>query len=260
MNSQAITSVEYWDKRWQNSIDSIRVIKSNHHIWGSNGIYARVMRRRLGHLRDKQILELGGGGLNYSALIAAKWMGAQMFVVDYSPASITCIKKLFNHNDCSLTTFTGDFFEIDYPIRTFDIVTHFGVIEHFTDIQPIIDLSATLTKTGGATFFTMPNMTCVGAYWWKKWSLQNWSTHIFQSTASVKGALHRAGFSNIKTFHFGLPGLQMSAWQQRGILQSSVTLCQQALNTIEHIIPIYHLGTRWFSSMRGFVATKEKKS
>lgn len=52
----------------------------------------------------------------------------------------------------------ADFFALPDQNLRYDVITHWGLLEHFSDQALIISLSSSLLKPGGYLVFTMPNL------------------------------------------------------------------------------------------------------
>lgn len=57
---------------------------------------------------------------------------------------------------------TGDFFQAR-PSRQFDVVMSFGFVEHFTDVDQVVDLHLQWLKPGGVLILGVPNFCGVYA-------------------------------------------------------------------------------------------------
>ncbi|MFH0910027.1 MAG: class I SAM-dependent methyltransferase [Planctomycetota bacterium] len=124
-----IVGADYWDRKWRNPAP-LRALSEKDSRYGRNGVFRRAMERRLGALAGKTLLEIGGGGPNYMLLSLVKWAGARATVIDYSQPGLELLSRLFERNGCAVEVLLGDALLHDFRERRFDIVTHFGVIEH----------------------------------------------------------------------------------------------------------------------------------
>jgi 2-polyprenyl-3-methyl-5-hydroxy-6-metoxy-1,4-benzoquinol methylase len=143
-----------------------------------------------------------------------------------------------------------------HPDELFDVVTHWGVLEHFAHPEELLIQSAELLKPGGYVVFGMPNMEAAGAHWWRKYAPANWAKHIFHSDERVRQACANAGLELIQVRHFHLPMIQVTAWESAGYVPKLLTLAHLGLLAIYHVVPIGHIGMRRLSLERFFAARK----
>jgi SAM-dependent methyltransferase len=186
----------------------------------------------------------------------AKWLGADVTALDYSPVGLDAGRQLFERNRCSGRFVEGDVLEwrADAP---YDFVVHWGVLEHFADPLPLLERSARCLRPGGLLMFSMPNMDALGAWFWRRWSPDNWALHVYHPTPAVTGALAGVGFADVATFHYGLPFLKMSEWERPGLLPSAVGAMQKVCSAAARVAPVFdRFGHRRLSMERGFRAVR----
>lgn len=254
--SNEVTDPSYWDKEWLRLQDLVVEVPRDDFYFGADGLFVRLLRRQLGDLAGRTVVEFGGGGANYRLLTMAKWLGARVTAVDYSPVGLHAVRRLFELNRC-----TGEFIEDDVqawtPDEPFDHVVHWGVLEHFTDPLPLLVQSGRCLRSGGKLIFSMPNMEAIGAAFWKRWSPENWAHHVHHSTPTVLASLHEAGFVDAQAFHYGIPFLKMADWEQPTVLSPFVDLAQRVSSASARLLPVFdRLGHRRLSMERGFLAVK----
>jgi 2-polyprenyl-3-methyl-5-hydroxy-6-metoxy-1,4-benzoquinol methylase len=221
--------------------------------WGRHGVFVRVLRRQVGSLQGKRIVELGGAGSRF-LLAAAKWEGAHVTAVDYSVPGLDRLKALFEANQCSVATVCADLFAWQAPPADAEVVFHWGLLEHFPDPVPLMQLSARLLKPGGAVVFSMPNMRAIGAGLWRLWSPQSWAQHLYHSDEAVDHACRAAGLHMVRRFYWGPIMLQHGPWERTGLLPSVMTVLQRTCNLVNRLTLVYAHGTSRLSRHRGFVA------
>jgi len=246
----SLTDAEYWDGFWSGS--SNRVITSDDPLYGSNGDFLRMMRAHVGPLISPSVIELGGAG-SYRALALAKWCGAKVTLCDFSPIGLQRTRTIFDVNGCQAELVEGDFFEWSSAGRTFDLVTHYGVLEHFGDVAALMELCRVLLAPGGTLLFTMPNMKALGSYFWRNMAPSNWRTHIYHSDRRIRSECASVGLCVVETFHTGSPLLQITRWERENAGTHLLTFGQRAFDRVGTIVPIYHLGWGPVSRYRGFV-------
>lgn len=88
---------------------------------------------------------------------AASVLNADVAGLDYSEPGIAKCRTLFNALNLKVNLYHDDFFNHHLPHAFFDVVTSFGVIEHFDDARPVVQRHLDLVKPGGVALITVPN-------------------------------------------------------------------------------------------------------
>lgn len=251
-----VTDPSYWDEEWSRLEDLVVQVPRDDFYFGADGLFARLIRRRVGDLTGRTVVEFGGGGVNYRLLAMSRWLGARVTAIDYSPVGLRAVRRLFQLNEC-----TGRFIEGDIqtwsPVEPCDCVVHWGVLEHFADPLPLIEQSGRCLRPGGTLMFSMPNMEAIGAAFWKQWSPDNWAHHIHHSTPIIVASLREAGFVDVQSFHYGIPFLKMADWERPSSLSPLVDVGQRLLSASARLFPVFdRIGHRWLSMERGFLAVR----
>ena len=245
------TSPDFWNDRWNSS--HIMVIEKGDTYWGSNGVFLRVMKRHLGDINSSRIIEFGGANSLF-LLALTKWENADVSAVDYSETGVEKLRSLFEANNCSINAVCADMFAWNPGENGYDLVLHWGLLEHFTDPVPVLRVCQSALAPAGKVVFSMPNMEAWGSTLWRRWSPENWALHIYHSDNVVENACASAGLQLIKKFYWGRPMLQRTLWERTGFLPKTVSIIQRSINLVNKIVPIYQYGSRWMSMERGFVA------
>lgn len=250
-----ITSRNLWNARWQSS--RTMVIKEDDTYWGRNGIFMRVMRRQLGEISGNRVVEFGGANSTF-LLALAKWADAFVTAVDYSEPGIEKLEELFEINACSVNAVCADMFLWEPGNTKYDLVVHWGLLEHFKDPLPVLEVCKNSLASDGNLVFTMPNMKAWGAALWRRWSPKNYAMHIYHSDKSIDVACEAAGLIVTKRFFWGRPMLQRTRWEHDGLLPRAVTFFQRSFNLANRFVPYYQYGSHSFSMERGFVVKRLK--
>lgn len=120
------------------------------------------------HVRPgSRYLEIGCAPGKMLAWVASK-LKAEAAGLDYSEPGIAQCRALFDALELKVDLYQDDLFSHHLPSASFDIVTSFGVIEHFDNVRPVVQRHIDLVKQGGAALIAIPNYG--GVYG----SLQRW--------------------------------------------------------------------------------------
>ncbi len=104
-------------------------------------------------LEGKLVLEVGAGtGRDGIALARG---GARTVSLDYSAASLGLIKAQLEPLD-RVSPVCGDAFAMPFPDRTFDVVFHQGLLEHFRNAGDLVAENARVLKSGGYLLVDVP--------------------------------------------------------------------------------------------------------
>jgi SAM-dependent methyltransferase len=247
-----ITEQKDWDAQWQR-LSHARTVPVNDPILGANGSLMRVVRMNIGDIQGMRVLELGGAS-SYFLLTLAKFGGAQAFAVDYSSIGIEHLREIFRANRCEVEARVADIFEHDFPEETFDLIVHWGLIEHFKNPGTVLKVCTDHLAPGGKIFFTVPNMEAVGASMWKKWDTADWDRHIYHTSASIGDACDKMNLRLVREFFWGPPLLfNIGYWRKNGVFSLVTKQFVRALSLLNRCIPFYHYGVNAFSAHRTFL-------
>jgi 2-polyprenyl-3-methyl-5-hydroxy-6-metoxy-1,4-benzoquinol methylase len=251
MGGNELTSSDYWNEIWAKR--KARRIPRCHYYYGENGIFIHAIKKQYPNIIGKRVLEIGGAGSHF-LLALAKWCDVDATAIDYSAVGLRKTQEIFSVNDCNVHTVFADFITWNADDTKFDVVVHWGVLEHFNDPKIILKKCQQLLTPGGIVIFSMPNMVAYGARFWKKWAPQNWSRHIYHSDSIIEDACNSSGLKLISRFYWGIPMFRATRWEKNGILQLFVTGMQVGCNVLGILLPIYNNGSSKWAAQRGFLA------
>ena len=253
---EKLTDESFWDERWTEEFSGATKLSPMHPYYGKNGIFMKMVTERLGSIEGKRILELGGGGFNKRLVALAKWGGAKVSAIDFSQDALKGVEAMFKINEVELGLIEGDFFTADYP-EQYDLIVHWGVLEHFTETDEFFKLCNRLLNDQGKMLFSMPNLKSFAASLWPKYSPDLASKHILHEEITLETSAQKAGLALKEHFYFGIPTVALSAPEISGPLARLFKLTQWALNRSSAVIPFYHKGSEKISMERGFFLEKE---
>lgn len=105
---------------------------------------------------EGDVFEVGCAPGKWLAFMA-KEFGLDPCGLEYSEAGMKATMANFNLLGLAIDSIiTGDFFQ-SAPTRQFDVVMSFGFIEHFTDVDAVVDLHLKWLKPGGILILGVPN-------------------------------------------------------------------------------------------------------
>ncbi len=138
---------QHWETFWKKKPvkefydNSGRILEAVRRIWDSD-------------LTGKRVLEVGAGTARDSFDLAA--LGAEVYTLDYAPASLEIISELNKHSKSKTIPVGGDAFHLPFEDNSFDLVFHQGLIEHFREEEGILAENARVLRPGGYVIVDVP--------------------------------------------------------------------------------------------------------
>jgi SAM-dependent methyltransferase len=248
MTERALTDVNYWQGFWRRGA-RLRQLSSIHPYFGSRGIFMRVLRKHCGALAGKKILELGGGGHNYRLLALRKWARAEVTALDFSELSLQQLAELFQMHSEPVRTIQSDLFDGPGAAdeNAFDVVCHWGVIEHFQPPQRILQASRRFLKPGGLLIFSLPNLNSWGAHWFRRYSPVCWDTHYPYRAGELIGALDNPDWAQPGFQFFGYPAVKYAPWESPHKALKLLDVLQKLGILSSYLVPYHRFGNEKFS-------------
>lgn len=97
-----------------------------------------------------RVLECGSGSGEVSAWMAAN--GYDVVLLDASPSALAFAEKRFQREGLHAEFVLGNVYDLPFDDGSFDIITSFGLLEHFEDVDVVIAEMARVTRPGGMVF------------------------------------------------------------------------------------------------------------
>jgi malonyl-CoA O-methyltransferase len=98
----------------------------------------------------RSILEIGCGTGNFTALLAARFPGAKIVALDFSPEMIAKARHKLGKNNIDFICAEGEGFLGTAPGKSFELVVSNGSLQWFTDIDKALHDIARILTTGGS--------------------------------------------------------------------------------------------------------------
>lgn len=198
MNIARKTDRQYWDSTWTR--------QPRMRLPSSLLVGTRNIQRLLAHHVKPGIrfMEIGCAPGKILAWVA-KRKGAEVSGLDYSSRGIGHAKLLFDALGISGDLRCEDIFEASFRDGTFDCVFSSGLIEHFDDPRPLLEIHAKLLKPGGKAVVAIPNYG--GIYGWAQHHCdpENLALHNLRimSLSSLAQLAPTGLVQNVRSYEFG---------------------------------------------------------
>jgi len=241
-----LTHDSYGDT-WWGSVP-ITVVSSRDPQYGENGYFLRALERQSGSLNGRSVLEIGGA-LSHRLAAIARYRRVEASIVDYSKAGVDASQRFFDAYGCQVEPIHSDVFALSG--RSFDVVTHWGVLEHELDPAPLLAKCVELARQ--AVIFTMPDIRGPSGWMWKKLAPENYARHVYHTDVSVLATFAALGWK-AKAFSWGQPFLYMQTGNDRCLLRSSLYKLQAAIDKPACMGLPYDRGVKYLPQNRGFIA------
>lgn len=146
-----LTEIKFWDEYWANC----KLPNEVDYSFSFERCLARALKENLPAVQG-EVLEIGCAPGKWLAFMATEF-GLKPNGIEYSEAGMSATVKNFQLLKLTPGRIqTGDFFQIK-PDRQFDVVMSFGFIEHFSEVETVIDLHMQWLKPGGTLILGVPN-------------------------------------------------------------------------------------------------------
>jgi 2-polyprenyl-3-methyl-5-hydroxy-6-metoxy-1,4-benzoquinol methylase len=240
------TEESHWDAVWQERVSPR--LPSGLHVGILN-----IMRLLRKHVRPgDRYVELGCAPGKLLAWVATE-LKADVSGLDYSDVGIRQCRALFKALNLGASFHQDDVFANHLPRASFDVVTSFGLIEHFDDATGIVQSHLDLVKAGGLALITVPNYGGVFG------SLQRWCDEPnlalhnldIMKPAALEALVTSRNVGSVRAYPFGVVSPWIVNLEKRvpRLLATSLSLGVNAVGllqpmTIDALAPMLVLEVR----------------
>jgi SAM-dependent methyltransferase len=165
MHNNELTQQEFWEDYWEGLSIPAEIRKSKHNLYQNEIL--RVFDSYLPRDNGLSILEIGGAPGQYLAYMH-KSFGYDVNCLDYSAAGCKKTKENFDLLRISGRVYQADIFSEELTLPQFDIVYSLGFIEHFSNLEPVIEKHLRFLKPGGTLLIGTPNFLGINHFFWKR--------------------------------------------------------------------------------------------
>ncbi len=174
-----LTEEKNWDDRWQRLKIPTEVTK-NTARFGTRDLIA-IFDRLLPQREGMTILEIGAAPGRWLAYFKKNY-NYDIHAIDYSRTGCEKMQENFDSLHIKATIYRLNILTDDLrDIPRFDIVYSFGFIEHFSDLNRIVEKHLALLKEGGILILGVPNFIGFTKIVLKKTAPRIYTTHNIQA-------------------------------------------------------------------------------
>jgi len=194
-DNSTLSPKEHWDSIYQSGQQTYPGPRRNDLTWHRNiALFDLLFSKSTG--KGERLIEIGAALSQYMILFRERY-GYEVHGLDYSQEG--CDRTLQGMADAKFDLggtmycmdLLGDLSELE---GQFDVVTSFGVIEHFEDPVPILRILYRLLRPGGKIFTSIPNTPGLvfSLYKWIDRSIYN--MHVQLTDSDLERVHLTAGF------------------------------------------------------------------
>jgi 2-polyprenyl-3-methyl-5-hydroxy-6-metoxy-1,4-benzoquinol methylase len=208
-----LTDRSFWKSFWEAKTGLIFPIKADY-------VFGEILGRLIKEKGIKTAIELGGFP-GYYTIYLTKYQKLDTTLFDYY-IHRDIIRQLLTANGLTeqdITIIEADLFNYT-PERQYDLVTSFGLIEHFQDTKAIIETHLQFLKPGGTLFITLPNFVGVNGWVQRKFDRDNYNKHNVKSMnlQLLADSCKALGLKEVECYYSG----RFSIWLENKAEQSSI--------------------------------------
>ena len=197
------TNVEHWDSAWKIPVRAKLPSLLNVDILNQ----VRLLKKFV--YPNSRYLEIGCAPGKLLAYVASS-LKADASGLDYSESGMESCKQLFDALHLKIPLYKADLFHHELEPGTYDVVTSFGLIEHFDDPRHAVNRHVELVRPGGVVLISIPNYSGI---WGKiqKWcDSSNLSLHNLKimTPDNLKMLVDERLRANCKAYYYG----SVSSW------------------------------------------------
>ncbi|BCD67747.1 bifunctional 2-polyprenyl-6-hydroxyphenol methylase/3-demethylubiquinol 3-O-methyltransferase UbiG [Nitratiruptor sp. YY09-18] len=189
---------QYWEKIWDQKSD-IHKIDTNYYTYS---LLHQLFKYYLEYNSQKSICEIGCAMSPYLLCFHDKF-GYKINGFDYEKSSIIKTKQIYNEMGYEANIFYQDLFG-NYEGEKFDILTSFGVFEHFENLENSIAHTKKYIKDNGIIITVIPNMNGIVGFLQKRFNKRVYDIHIPYTKDDLLKAHEKNGYSTLFCDYFGL--------------------------------------------------------
>lgn len=234
MNEPELTNEKFWDEYWENYPLPSEIKKTKSELFLN--ILLETFDKYLPELSGKPILEIGGSPGRYLVYMYKNY-GCKIHSLDYSIKGYEKTIENFNLLDIPVEVYNEDLFSDKLNLPLFDIVYSLGFIEHFYDLNLVIEKHLKFLKPGGILLVGVPNYRGINKWFLKKLAPKLLSTHNLEAMNSSNWKSFEKEFhlqTIFKGYIGGFEPQNLNRWESRNFITFTLKAFVKILSILLH--------------------------
>ena len=165
MDENSLTGQAYWDEYWE-KVDVPQEVRKGKKSLYLNEILT-VFDTYLPRNESWSILEIGGAPGQYLAYMHRNF-GYHVSCLDYSKRGCEKTRKNFELLQIPADVYEADLFHKELLLPSFDIVYSLGFIEHFVNLDHVVERHLDFLKPGGFLVVGTPNFLGINCFFLRR--------------------------------------------------------------------------------------------
>lgn len=245
----SLTTQDFWKSYWDSKRDDT--------IIGENYLFSDLFKKTLSLKSGNSMIEVGGFPGNY-AIFFKKYWHTKSSIVDYviNKKTISNILRANGLNDGVIDIYKKDFFNWKTKKR-FDLVLSLGFLEHFNNVEQVIEKHWQLVNPGGEMLITIPNFLGINGLLQFIFDPNNLNIHNLASMniSRLSSAVKFEDVASSDIFYWGGFSVWLEKLQQKNII---IKLLVYALSGLGIIIRLLGINNKLLSPYIVLYAKKKK--
>ena len=204
------TEIKHWDAAWEIPIKQRLPSRLN---VGVNNILRLIKKNVLPGCR---YLEIGCAPGKLLAWVASV-LKADVSGIDYSEKGIAQCRFLFDTLGLKVNLYNEDLFNHHINKGYYDVVTSFGVIEHFNDARLVVKKHLDFVRPGGLALITIPNYSRIYGTMQRWCDAPNLLLHNLEimNPAALTALVDSMKVESIRAYPFGMVSPWIISFEKR---------------------------------------------
>ena len=189
---------EYWNSVWTDKV----VIHETDVNYYTNSLLHKLYKQFFKRDEEKSIVEIGCS-LSANLLYFNKYYKYQINGFDYEKISALKTEEIYEKMGYKTNIYHRDFFSKEKS-ELYDIVSSFGVFEHFEHLDKSIEQTNHYLKEEGMILTVIPNMNGVVGFLQKLLNRKVYDVHIPYKREDILISHEKAGYETLFCDYYGL--------------------------------------------------------
>lgn len=244
-NETRLTKQEYWEDYWSSYKLPLEIKKSKDSLYLNEIL--NTFDTYLPKDSQLSILEIGGSPGQY-LIYMHRQFGYKIHCLDYS--EIGCLKTKENYELLNIQgeIYQQDLFSENLNLPLFDIVYSLGFVEHFSNLNPVIEKHLRLLKQGGILVIGAPNFLGINHWFLKRLAPELLSKHNLEAMDISTWASFEKEFNLGIVFKGYVGGFEPQIFNRREKKSFSNSILKSMARNLSSVFTHHFKGLREFNS------------